>query len=241
MTTGNTLQLGVLHNTPKAALSLKTGVNLDEVREKGTLEEIQGELSGVVSIAPRVSAQVNAVGHTNLKDITSAAVKDLQFTLAYHSPGTVSEAQPKFETALSVSNFGKHLNFTYYQHLVRRRKIYNVWEGMIVDVIQALTLTTNQEHNVTQIVNYLDLGMEVDLQNVNGKTESRMDVGAGWQANKNLVLKGKVGSSGVSGVMKFKTWGSPKVCGSLCAGVDWDSNPRFGFNLRCVKSYTFRN
>eukprot|EP01102_Stenamoeba_stenopodia_P005250 TRINITY_DN15801_c0_g1_i1.p1 TRINITY_DN15801_c0_g1~~TRINITY_DN15801_c0_g1_i1.p1 ORF type:complete len:429 (-),score=89.73 TRINITY_DN15801_c0_g1_i1:46-1245(-) len=214
-TQSNVLQAGFLHNSSKSALSLKTSVNMDKVRSTQTLDEVHGELSGVINLAPRVSAQVNAIAKTKLSDVSSTTLEDLQFTLGYHSPGTVSDAQPKFETALSVSNFGKRLNLTYYQHLVSRRRIYNPFE----------------EKNVKQIVNYLDLGMEVELQNDNGKTENRLDVGVGWQTSKNLAFKGKVGSSGVFGVLKCKTWGSPKVCASISAGVDWDSNPRYGVSL----------
>lgn len=213
---GNEIEAGFRYNAPRAAVSVKGGVNVDEVQEKGALEKLNAEITVVSNLAERVAAQITTYGAADVRT-GNLDVKDVACTLTYHSPSSVVGASPGYETAVKISELGKHINLSYFQHIVTRRKIYNPIE----------------EHNVTQIVNYVDLGMEVDLNKdpITGKPITKLDAGAAWQLNKNLLLKGKVGSSGIHGALKFKTWGIPKLCGSVSAGVGWNGKIKYGLQL----------
>jgi hypothetical protein len=209
---GNSFETGFRFNSDQTAMSLKARVNLDDLQAN---DKIEGELALVSKLNKKVTAQVatRGVGYLNTLGVR---VSDIACTLAYHSPSSTAGASPAFEAALTVSDMGKRILLSYFQHLVTRRKIYNPTE----------------EANVTQIINYIDLGMEVEMSRTNtGQPQTRLDVGGSWQLNKSLLLKAKAGSSGVHGALKFKTWGLPKLCGSVSSGLDWQGRVRYGISL----------
>lgn len=59
-----------------------------------------------------------------------------------------------------------------------------------------------EEQNITRIKNYLEYGVELTQT----KESSKFAIGASWQLNKNLLLKGKIDLEEAYVLCGFKSW-----------------------------------
>ncbi|KAL1537134.1 hypothetical protein AAHA92_29686 [Salvia divinorum] len=89
-------------------------------------------------------------------------------------------------------------NASFYQHVVVQRRVKNPVEPNVV----------------VGITNYIDFGFELqtrvdDSQQANNINDSSFQIGASWQANKNFLIKGKVGPLSSSIALAFKSWWKP--------------------------------
>jgi hypothetical protein len=87
---------------------------------------------------------------------------------------------------------------SFYQHVVVQRRVQNPFE----------------ENQVVGITNYIDFGFELQSRVDDSKTppnapDSLLQVAASWQANKNFLLKGKVGAHSSTLSLAFKSWWKP--------------------------------
>lgn len=112
------------------------------------------------------------------------------------------------------------LTASFYQHLVVQRRVKNPFE----------------DDQVVGITNYIDFGLElaarVDKDKVSGDGNS-FQLAASWQANKNFLLKGKLGPSTSSVALAFKSWWRPSFTFSVTAVNDHSKGTTsYGFGLR---------
>ncbi|XP_042029753.1 uncharacterized protein LOC121776628 [Salvia splendens] len=75
---------------------------------------------------------------------------------------------------------------------------------------------------VVGITNYIDFGFELqtrvdDAQQANNIHDSSFQIGASWQANKNFLIKGKLGPLSSSIALAFKSWWKPSFTLSISA------------------------
>jgi hypothetical protein len=92
---------------------------------------------------------------------------------------------------------------SYYHHLVVRRKVKNPFE----------------HSNIIGIHNYIDMGLELVHKQ---QAEPQLKFAAGWQINKNSLIKFKLSEQSVSGAYSFKSWFSPSA--SLAATITHSFN-----------------
>ncbi|EPS70531.1 hypothetical protein M569_04229, partial [Genlisea aurea] len=136
--------------------------------------------------------------------------------------GSGSPLSPSFNFALEFARNSQFIA-SFYQHVVVQRRVKNPIE----------------EKEIVGITNYIDFGFELqtkvnDEKSPKNLNEPSLQAAASWQANKNLLLKGKVGQLSSSIALAFKSWWNPSF--TLSMSAMWDhtakANGSFGFGLR---------
>jgi len=95
-----------------------------------------------------------------------------------------------------------------------------------------------EENQVVGITNYIDFGFELATRIDGDKSagnvdESLFQIAASWQANKNFLVKAKVGPFSSSVALAFKSWWKPAFTFSLTAINDrLRGTSSYGFGIR---------
>lgn len=95
-----------------------------------------------------------------------------------------------------------------------------------------------EESEVVGITNYIDFGFELqtrmdDAKISNNIPDSTIQLAASWQANKNFLLKGKLGPLSSSLAVAVKSWWKPSFTFSISANRDRISGTTaYGLGLR---------
>ncbi|XP_057983965.1 uncharacterized protein LOC131168505 isoform X2 [Malania oleifera] len=135
--------------------------------------------------------------------------------------GSTSPLSPSFNFCLEFAKTSQFIA-SFYQHFVVQRRVKNPLE----------------ENEVVGITNYIDFGFELqtrvdDAKSSNNIPDSTFQVAASWQANKNFLLKGKVGPLSSSIAFAFKSWWKPSFTFSISATRDRAvGKTAFGFGIR---------
>ncbi|XWS40746.1 hypothetical protein CRYUN_Cryun17cG0021900 [Craigia yunnanensis] len=135
--------------------------------------------------------------------------------------GSGSPLSPSFNFGLELAKSSQFIA-SFYQHVVVQRRVKNPLE----------------ESEVVGITNYMDFGFELqtridDAKTSNNIPDSTFQVAASWQANKNFLLKGKVGPLSSSLALAVKSWWKPSFTFSISATRDRISGTTaYGFGLR---------
>ncbi|OMO80674.1 hypothetical protein CCACVL1_12824 [Corchorus capsularis] len=135
--------------------------------------------------------------------------------------GSSSPLSPSFNFGLELAKSSQFIA-SFYQHVVVQRKVKNPLE----------------ENEVVGITNYIDFGFELqtrmdDTKISNNIPDSSFQVAASWQANKNFLLKGKLGPLSSSIALALKSWWKPSFTFSISATRDRISGTTaYGFGLR---------
>ncbi|KAK3000762.1 hypothetical protein RJ639_021564, partial [Escallonia herrerae] len=122
--------------------------------------------------------------------------------------GSRSPLSPSFNFGLELAKNSQFIA-SFYQHVVVQRRVKNPLE----------------ENEIVGITNYIDFGFELqssvnDEKAAKSIQDSTFQMAASWQANKNLLLKGKMGPHSSSAVFAFKSWWKPSFTLSLSATRD---------------------
>ncbi|KAI5059401.1 hypothetical protein GOP47_0025720 [Adiantum capillus-veneris] len=138
--------------------------------------------------------------------------------------GKSGPLSPSFNFCLEAQDSSK-LIASYYHHLVVQRQVRNPFEGP----------------EVIAITNYIDVGFEFqqslaesakDSETVGHETPA-MQIGASWQANKNILLKGKLGTTSSAFALLLKSWWDPSFTMSFSAMRDHlCKDTTFGFGVQ---------
>ncbi|XP_019051532.1 PREDICTED: uncharacterized protein LOC104587208 isoform X2 [Nelumbo nucifera] len=135
--------------------------------------------------------------------------------------GSSSPLSPSFNFGLEFAK-SSQLIASFYQHAVVQRRVKNPFE----------------ENEVVGITNYIDFGFELETridgeESSHSTSESTFQVAVSWQANKNFLLKGKLGPLSSSVALAFKSWWKPSFTFSISAVRDRTvGKTSFGFGLR---------
>ncbi|XP_027357883.1 uncharacterized protein LOC113867091 isoform X2 [Abrus precatorius] len=135
--------------------------------------------------------------------------------------GSGSPLSPSFNFSLELVKSSQFIA-SFYQHMVVQRRVKNPFE----------------ENVVVGITNYIDFGFELqtsvdDAFAANNIADSTFQIGASWQANKNLLLKAKVGPRSSSMAFAFKSWWKPSFTFSVSATRDRaDGKMQYGFGIQ---------
>nr|XP_043615716.1 uncharacterized protein LOC122587606 [Erigeron canadensis] len=147
-------------------------------------------------------------------------LKNWNYAVGY-GIGSGSPLKPSFNFGLEFAQNSQFIA-SFYQHVVVQRRVKNPLE----------------ENEVIGITNYIDFGFElltrmVDQKGSNDIQDATFNVAASWQANKNILLKGKVGPLSSSISLSFKSWWKPSFSFSVSAIRDRAiGKTSFGFGLR---------
>lgn len=122
--------------------------------------------------------------------------------------GSGSPLSPSFNFGLELARSSQFIA-SFYQHVVVQRRVKNPLE----------------EDEIVGITNYIDFGFELntrvdDAKNSNNIPDSTFQVAASWQANKNFLLKGKLGPLSSSVSLAFKSWWKPSFTFNISATRD---------------------
>ncbi|XP_075078455.1 uncharacterized protein LOC142164381 [Nicotiana tabacum] len=135
--------------------------------------------------------------------------------------GSGSPLSPSFNFGLELAKSSQFIA-SFYQHVVVQRRVKNPLE----------------EDEVVGITNYIDFGFELQTRVNDEKApssiqDSTFQVAASWQANKNFLLKGKVGPLSSSLALAFKSWWKPSFTFNISATRDRTKGATaFGFGIR---------
>ncbi|KAJ4824503.1 hypothetical protein Tsubulata_031583 [Turnera subulata] len=133
--------------------------------------------------------------------------------------GSGSPLSPSFNFSLELLKYSQFIA-SFYQHVVVQRRVKNPLE----------------EDEVVGITNYIDFGFELQTRVDDAQkeiAESTFQVAASWQANKNFMLKGKVGPLSSSLALAFKSWWKPAFTFNISATRDRIiGKTSYGFGMR---------
>ncbi|CAN6708789.1 unnamed protein product [Malus baccata var. baccata] len=204
----------------------------DDCPRRAWLVSKMGRLTAGVQYEPEYGSK-DTQKYKNLKN-WSAAIG--------YGVGSSSPLSPSFNFGLELSRSSQFIA-SFYQHVVVQRRVKNPLE----------------ENEVVGITNYIDFGFELQTRvddiksssdvpesndvpessNVpkssNGPNapDSTFQVAASWQANKNFMLKGKVGPLSSSIALAFKSWWKPSFTFSVSATRNHVvGETGYGFGLR---------
>lgn len=157
-------------------------------------------------------------GNKDLMPFTD--LKNWNYAISY-GVGSASPLSPSFIFSLELAR-STQLVASFYQHLVVQRRVKNPFE----------------DDQIVGITNYIDFGLELATRIDKDKpTESAnnslFQLAASWQANKNFLLKGKLGPSKSSVALAFKSWWRPSFTFSVTAVNDHSKGTTsYGFGIR---------
>eukprot|EP00268_Persea_americana_P016619 TRINITY_DN17877_c0_g2_i9.p1 TRINITY_DN17877_c0_g2~~TRINITY_DN17877_c0_g2_i9.p1 ORF type:complete len:421 (+),score=62.85 TRINITY_DN17877_c0_g2_i9:238-1500(+) len=135
--------------------------------------------------------------------------------------GSSSPLSPSFNFGLEFAK-SSQLIASFYQHVVVQRRVKNPFEESVI----------------VGITNYIDYGFELETrikgdESSNSVEKSVFRVAASWQANKNFLVKGKLGHVSSSIALAFKSWWRPSFTFSISAVRDHTvGKTSFGFGIR---------
>ncbi|XP_057769376.1 uncharacterized protein LOC130989407 isoform X2 [Salvia miltiorrhiza] len=170
----------------------------DELPKKAWLVSKMGRLTAGVQYEPTFGS-TDGPRYKNLANWSCAMGYGL---------GSGSPLSPSFNFGLELAKNSQFIA-SFYQHVVVQRRVKNPLE----------------QNEVVGITNYIDFGFELqtrvdDAQQANNIHDSSFQVGASWQANKNFLIKGKVGPLSSSIALGFKSWWKPSFTLSVSAVRD---------------------
>ncbi|KAI8533704.1 hypothetical protein RHMOL_Rhmol10G0029800 [Rhododendron molle] len=170
----------------------------DELPKSAWLVSKMGRLTAGVQYEPQVGSKDRA----RYKDLANWSC-----AIGY-GLGSGSPLSPSFNFGLELAKSSQFIA-SFYQHVVVQRRVKNPLE----------------ENEVVGITNYIDFGFELqtrvdDVKTSTANPDSTFQVAASWQANKNFLLKGKVGPLSSSVALAFKSWWKPSFTFNISATRD---------------------
>ncbi|KAK9090426.1 hypothetical protein Sjap_023603 [Stephania japonica] len=174
----------------------------------------------LVSRMGRLTTGVQYKPSFGSKNLNYNDVKNWSCAIGY-GLGAKSPLSPSFNFAIELAS-GSQLIASFYQHVVVQRRVKNPFEG----------------DEVVGITNYIDFGFELETrvdtpESSSNLPESTFQIAASWQANKNLLLKGKAGPFSSSLALAFKSWWKPSFTFNISAVRDRKlGQTSFGFGIR---------
>lgn len=187
-----------------------TNSKFNEMPQSAWLVSKMGRLTVGVQYEPEYGSN-DAFNFKDLKHWSCA----MGYGIGFGSP-----LAPSFNFSLELAKNSQFIA-SFYQHVVVQRRVKNPIEA----------------NEVVGITNYIDVGFELqtrvdDAKASNDMQDSTFQVAASWQANKNFLLKGKVGSKSSSVGLSFKSWWKPSFTFSLSATRERGGTTAFGVGLR---------
>ncbi|EOA24090.1 hypothetical protein CARUB_v10017321mg [Capsella rubella] len=140
---------------------------------------------------------------------------------AGYAVGSTSPLSPSFNIGIELARSSQFIA-SFYQHIVVQRRVKNPFE----------------ENQVVGITNYIDLGFELqsrvdDSKKPDNTGDSLLQMAASWQANKNFLLKGKMGARSSTLSLAFKSWWKPSFAFNISATTNHRTgNVECGFGIR---------
>ncbi|KAJ8774898.1 hypothetical protein K2173_019902 [Erythroxylum novogranatense] len=183
----------------------------DELPKSAWLVSKMGKLTVGVQYEPGYGSKANAK-YKNLMN-WSAAIG--------YGVGSGSPLSPSFNFCLELAKSSQFIA-SFYQHTVVQRRVKNPFE----------------ENEIVGITNYIDFGFELqtrvdDVSTSDKIPDSTFQVAASWQANKNFLVKGKVGPLSSSLSLAFKSWWKPSFTFNISATRDRViGKTAYGFGIR---------
>lgn len=182
----------------------------DEVPKSAWLVSKMGRLTTGVQYESQFGSK-NGAKYKNLENWSCA--------IGY-GVGSGSPLSPSFNFGLELAKSSQFIA-SFYQHVVVQRRVKNPLE----------------EDEVVGITNYIDFGFELQTRVNDEKApssiqDSTFQVAASWQANKNFLVKGKVGPLSSSVALAFKSWWKPSFTFNVSATRDRVKGATaFGFGI----------
>ncbi|XP_042498434.1 uncharacterized protein LOC122076887 [Macadamia integrifolia] len=165
----------------------------DEFPRSAWLVSRMGRLTAGARYKPQLGNKDGA-SFNNLKNWSCA--------IGYGS-GSTCPLSPSFNFGLELAR-NSQMIASFYQHIVVQRRVKNPFE----------------EDVVVGITNYIDFGFELETridgaESSSNAQDATFQVAASWQANKNFLVKGKLGPIRSSIALVFKSWWKPSFTSNI--------------------------
>eukprot|EP00669_Euglena_mutabilis_P000084 TRINITY_DN10091_c0_g1_i1.p1 TRINITY_DN10091_c0_g1~~TRINITY_DN10091_c0_g1_i1.p1 ORF type:complete len:317 (-),score=96.17 TRINITY_DN10091_c0_g1_i1:153-1103(-) len=203
--------VGAKYNSPDASIGLRVHPTLSFGAK--TLAPAVGPAPATVwAVARRdrlyAGFQVDVSG--------PSAILDHQAACSFRI-GTPTSSDSAAEAVLRLCDRGRTFRAGYFQHLVVRRRIWNLFAPA---------------HHVG-ITNYVDVGFEVVVRDFQDKNPAVSLLSAiQWQLNRNWLMKLVASDKSLGFAVSFKAWGIPSLAVCASASLDLPSRvPRVGLTF----------
>ena len=148
-----------------------------------------------------------------MNEAARACQKNMTWGVAYQPEGQSAYGRGVFTAAIEMIQ-QRQFSISFLHHIATQRNVVNPLE----------------KNEVVGITNYLDLVFQLitDISSPSpsggGGGSNVMRVGAAWQVNKNVQMKGRLGMDGVAVGVVVKGWWSPALTLGLCLSKPFSSN-----------------
>uniref|UniRef100_A0A1J3CEI4 Uncharacterized protein n=1 Tax=Noccaea caerulescens TaxID=107243 RepID=A0A1J3CEI4_NOCCA len=204
--------MGLRYGSTNLSLGATVSPFTNELPKSAWLVSKMGRLTVGVQYEPLCDKSKDTEKYTDLRNWSCAAG---------YGVGSRSPLSPSFNFGLELARSSQFIA-SFYQHVVVQRRVKNPFE----------------ENEVVGITNYIDLGFELQTRVDDTKTsdnlkDSSLQMAASWQANKNFLLKGKVGAQSSTFSLAFKSWWKPSFAFNISATSNHSTRQTaYGFGLR---------
>uniref|UniRef100_A0A1J3ESR4 Uncharacterized protein n=1 Tax=Noccaea caerulescens TaxID=107243 RepID=A0A1J3ESR4_NOCCA len=204
--------MGLRYGSTNLSLGATVSPFTHELPKSAWLVSKMGRLTVGVQYEPLCDKSKDTQKYTDLRNWSCAAG---------YGVGSRSPLSPSFNFGLELARSSQFIA-SFYQHVVVQRRVKNPFE----------------ENEVVGITNYIDLGFELQTRVDDTKTsdnfkDSSLQMAASWQANKNFLLKGKVGAQSSTFSLAFKSWWKPSFAFNISATSNHSTRQTaYGFGLR---------
>ncbi|BDA45555.1 hypothetical protein COCOBI_07-3420 [Coccomyxa sp. Obi] len=221
--------VGLRYSTSKVSLGIVANPTSESVNQIWAVAREGTLTAGLQLKAPHLEDLLRKHPGEALKEAQSVS----SFAFAY-SPAGTAIGRGQFTAAIEVQE-QKRLILSFLHHMA----------------VQRLCKNPLEDEEVVGITNYLDIGLQVvtniarkhnrvDTSNIDGmakdvsNADANLRLGAAWQVNKNVLVKGRVGTDAAVASLAFKAWWQPSFTFAASAGYDLRNHkPRVGlvFNV----------
>jgi hypothetical protein len=190
----------------------------------GLVVGVQVEPPAGLALAPLLAPAAAAAW----RGAAAAAAASASWAAAYSPPPSASGARAGTFSAAVGLRRGRELTVAFHQHLALTRRVRNPLE----------------KGDVVGITSYLDIGYRLvaDLAPGADAAPGRLDLAAAWQANKNVLLKARLGLDGAAAAVVFRSWNQPSLALGVAVAKDFGGSapPRFGLTASAETFSTLR-
>ncbi|CAM0953789.1 unnamed protein product [Alopecurus aequalis] len=159
-------------------------------------------------------------------------LKNWNYTISY-GVESASPLSPSFNVSLELVK-STQLVASFYQHRAVQREVSSFW---LVGHVCAVKDYWPDNRDAPIITNYIDFGLELATRVGKDKPtddadNSSFQIAANCQANKNFLVKGKLGPSKSSVALAFRSWWTPLFTFSVTAVNDHSKGTTaYGFGI----------
>jgi hypothetical protein len=212
-------EIGMRYSTPRFTTGAVLSPRTQQLNKFWLVGRHQGFTYGLQFKPTGPVSRLFSYSPSSADQALDAVARHVSYSVAFSPPNPAPG---------STTTYGKG-TFTVAVEIQRSEKL--VMSFLHHQPVQRLSHNPFEDADVVGVTNYLDLGLQVttDISSTtgthakdpNGATpDADLQLAAAWQANKNLMLKARMGTRDVAAAVALKAWWQPSAW--LAASVGYD-------------------